>query len=36
MEDLLPDLEVIVTDGNTQSILPIGSLYGTLGQEGGN
>jgi membrane protease subunit HflK len=36
MEDMLPDLEVIVTDGNNQSILPIGSLYGTLSQEGGN
>ena len=35
MEDLLPELEVIVTDGSTQSILPIGSLYG-LNQEGGN
>ncbi len=37
MEDLLPDLEVIVTDGNTQSILPIGSLYaGMATAEGGN
>ena len=36
MEDLLPELEVIITDGNTQSILPIGALYGVQGQEGGN
>jgi len=34
MEDLLPDLEVIITDGSTQSILPIGSLYAAA--EGGN
>lgn len=27
MEDVLPDLEVVITDGNTQSILPIGSFY---------
>ena len=27
MEELLPDLEVIITDGNTQSILPLGALY---------
>ncbi len=37
MEDVLPDLDVIVTDGNTQSILPLGSLYsGVSTTEGGN
>ena len=37
MEDVLPDLEVIVTDGNTQSILPLGALYsGMSTAEGGN
>lgn len=37
MEDLLPDLDVVVTDGNTQSILPLGALYaGTAAPEGGN
>jgi membrane protease subunit HflK len=37
MEDVLPDLDVIVTDGNTQSILPLGSLYsGISTTEGGN
>ena len=35
MEDVLPDLEVVITDGNTQNILPIGSLVGGM-QEGGN
>ena len=35
MEDLLPELEVIITDGNTQNILPIGSLVGNM-TEGGN
>ena len=35
MEDVLPDLEVVITDGNTQNILPIGSLTGGL-TEGGN
>ncbi len=35
MEDVLPDLEVVITDGNTQNILPIGSLVGGT-QEGGN
>ena len=34
MEDVLPDLEVIITDGNTQSILPISPLVS--GVEGGN
>ena len=37
MEDVLPRLDVIVTDGNTQSILPLGSLYsGISTTEGGN
>ena len=37
MEDVLPDLDVVVTDGNTQSILPLGALYaGTAAPEGGN
>ena len=36
MEDLLPDLEVIITDGNTQNILPIGSINGAYTTEGGN
>ena len=35
MEDVLPELEVVITDGNTQNILPIGSLVGGM-QEGGN
>ncbi len=35
MEDVLPDLEVVITDGNTQNILPIGSLVGGM-QEGVN
>ena len=35
MEDVLPDLEVVITDANTQNILPIGSLVGGM-QEGGN
>ena len=35
MEDLLPELEVIITDGKTQNILPIGSLVGNM-TEGGN
>ena len=30
MEDVLPDLEVVITDGNTQNILPIGSLVGGM------
>ncbi len=34
MEDMLPGLEVIITDGNTQSILPIGALYAS--ENGGN
>ena len=35
MEDVRPDLEVVITDGNTQNILAIGSLTGGL-TEGGN
>ena len=35
MEDILPELEVIITDGNTQNILPIGSLV-PQATEGGN
>ncbi len=34
MEDVLPDLEIVVTDGSTQSILPIGSLYAGSVKEG--
>ena len=26
MEDILPELKVIITDGNTQSVLPLGSF----------
>ena len=36
MEDLLPDLEVIITDGSTQTIVPLGALYASAGTEGGN
>ena len=34
MEELLPDLEIVITDGNTQSILPLGALYAN--NAGGN
>ena len=33
MEDVLPGLKVIITDGRTQQILPLESFTGT-GQEG--
>jgi membrane protease subunit HflK len=36
MEELLPNLEVIITDGNTQSILPINSLYASAISGGDN
>jgi membrane protease subunit HflK len=34
LEDLLPDLKVIITDGNTQTMLPVESFTGTDGAAG--
>ena len=34
LEDLLPDLKVIITDGNTQTIYPVESFVGETGTEG--
>ena len=34
LEDLLPDLKVIITDGNTQTIYPAESFVGETGTEG--
>ena len=28
METILPDVKVIITDGNTESIIPLGSFSG--------
>lgn len=32
MEDILPDLKVIITDGNTQQMMPIGSFMTGIGE----
>ena len=34
LENLLPDLKVIITDGNTQTMYPIESFVGSTGTEG--